>query len=60
LRWPPAWRYGLATAVTALVVAAAWWAGGDGPVPGWAGNLLVPALGWLVLIILGWWLFAHR
>jgi peptidoglycan/LPS O-acetylase OafA/YrhL len=52
LRRLPRWQqYALALAVTAAVVVAAWLVGGDEPVPAWVSELLVPALGWLVLAI---------
>jgi peptidoglycan/LPS O-acetylase OafA/YrhL len=52
LRRLPRWQqYAIALAVTAAVVVAAWLVGGDEPVPAWVSELLVPALGWLVLAI---------
>jgi hypothetical protein len=52
LRRLPLWQQRiLALAVTAAVVVAAWLVAGDEPVPAWASERLVPALGWLVLLI---------
>ena len=52
LRRLPRWQqYALALAVTAAVVVLAWLVGGDEPVPAWVSELLVPALGWLVLAV---------
>ena len=52
LRRLPRWQqYVLALGVTAVVVVAAWLVGGDEPVPAWVSEILVPALGWLVLAI---------
>jgi hypothetical protein len=52
LRRLPLWQQrALALAVTVVVVVAAWLVAGDEPVPAWASEWLVPALGWLVLLI---------
>jgi len=49
----PRWlQYAIALAVTAVVVALAWQTGKDRPVPGWIQDYLVPALGWIGLILL--------
>jgi hypothetical protein len=57
-RLPAATRNALALAVVAVVVALAWWVGGDQPVPGWVSDGLIPALGWLVLALAAWRLVA--
>jgi hypothetical protein len=52
LRRLPRWQqYAIALGVTGAVVVAAWLVGGDEPVPAGVSEILVPALGWLVLAI---------
>ena len=56
LRRLPSWlQWALALAIVAAVVTLAWFVGGDQPVPAWASDQLVPALGvaWLVLLAIG-------
>jgi len=49
----PRWlQYVIALTVTAVVVALAWHVGKDRPVPHWIQAYLVPALGWVGLILL--------
>ena len=49
----PRWlQYVIAVSVTAVVVALAWHVGKDRPVPHWIQAYLVPALGWIGLILL--------
>lgn len=53
LRTLPVWlQYLIALTVAAMVMAAAWLVGRDEPVPYWIKNYLVPALGWIYLLLL--------
>ena len=48
----PAWlQYLIALSVVAVVVGAAWAVGRDDPVPGWITHYLIPALGWLYIVL---------
>lgn len=49
---PARWRYAVALLIVGVVVAGAWWVGRDRPVPEWIGGTLVPALGWVYLLLL--------
>lgn len=44
--------YAVALSIVIAVVAAAWLAGRDDPVPAWISDGLVPALGWIYLALL--------
>lgn len=49
----PQWlQYGIALAITAVVVAAAWIVGRDQPVPAWIETYLIPGLAWFGLILI--------
>lgn len=49
----PRWvQYLIALAVTAFVVILAWHVGKDRPTPHWITAYLVPALGWIGLVLL--------
>ncbi|RDE51780.1 MAG: hypothetical protein DVS81_03910 [Candidatus Accumulibacter meliphilus] len=45
-------RWLIAALVTAAVVTLAWFVGRDDPVPDWISKGLVPALGWIYLVLL--------
>ncbi len=52
LRKLPAWlQYVIALSVVGIVVPAAWIVGRDQPVPSWITTKLIPALGWLYLVL---------
>ncbi|HEX9106420.1 MAG TPA: hypothetical protein VF832_04320 [Longimicrobiales bacterium] len=46
--------------ITVAIALAAWWVGRDRPVPRWITHGLVPALGWIYLVLVAvalvaWW-----
>jgi peptidoglycan/LPS O-acetylase OafA/YrhL len=48
----PAWiRYPLAIAIVAAISIGAWIVGRDRPTPAWISEGLVPALGWIYLVL---------
>jgi len=52
LRRLPAWlQYTIALAVVAVVAGLAWLVGRDDPLPDWMTGALIPALGWLYIVL---------
>ncbi len=52
LRKFPIWlQYTIALSVTAIIVTAAWLVGRNQPVPTWLTTHLIPALGWLYIVL---------
>lgn len=48
---PARTRYPIALTLAAIVATAAWFVGRDRPLPSWIDTGLVPALGWLYLVL---------
>jgi hypothetical protein len=47
----PLWRYALAIAIVVVVSLAAWIVGRDTPPPSWITDWLIPALGWIYIVL---------
>jgi hypothetical protein len=55
LKQLPIWlQYTIALSVTTIVVITAWQVGHNQPTPQWINQFLIPTLGWIYLVLLGY------